>query len=178
MGQNKNERALLDTTIALSIELYSMVCPEKSHLEIKKKVYSLLKSGHVAERFENMVAALGGPKDFLSTYKRVLPKTQCVIPVKAKKEGYVTQINTKALGDILIKMGGGRQKASDKLNLSVGFTEVVKSNEKVNTKKALLMLHCPDKFLSASLEEEVNNCFFISEEEPAQSINPILQKVV
>ncbi len=75
-------------------------------------------------------------------------------------------------------MGGGRQKASDKLNLSVGFTKVVKSNQKVNTKKALLMLHCPDKFFSPSLEEEINHCFSISESGPGQIRNPILQKVV
>ena len=173
-----NEDALLDTTIALSTELYSLVCPEKSHLEIKKNIHSLLDSGHVAERFENMVSAQGGPKDFLSKYKKLLPKTQSLVPVKAKKEGYITQINTRALGNILIKMGGGRQKASDKLNLSVGFTEVVKSNEKVNTKKALLMLHCPDKFLSPSLEEAINSCFSISERKPVQCRNPILQKVL
>ncbi|MFL2793102.1 MAG: thymidine phosphorylase [Paracoccaceae bacterium] len=178
LGKNKNEQALLDTTMALSIELYSMVCPEESHLEIKNKIYSLLDSGHVAERFENMVSALGGPNDFLTTYKRVLPKTQYVIPVKAKKEGYITRIDTKALGNILIKMGGGRQKASDNLNLSVGFTMVVKSNDKVDTKKALLMVHTADKFLSTSLKEEINNCFSISEREPGQSRNPILKKVI
>lgn len=178
LGKNKNEQALLDTTMALSIELYSMVCPEESHLEIKNKIYSLLDSGHVAERFENMVSALGGPNDFLTTYKRVLPKTKYVIPVKAKKEGYITRIDTKALGNILIKMGGGRQKASDNLNLSVGFTMVVKSNDKVDTKKALLMVHTADKFLSTSLKEEINNCFSISEREPGQSRNPILKKVI
>ena len=178
LGKNKNEQALLDTTMALSIELYSMVCPEESHLEIKNKIYSLLDSGHVAERFENMVSALGGPNDFLTTYKRVLPKTQYVIPVKAKKEGYITRIDTKALGNILIKMGGGRQKASDNLNLSVGFTMVIKSNDKVDTKKALLMVHTADKFLSTSLKEEINNCFSISEREPGQSRNPILKKVI
>ena len=75
-------------------------------------------------------------------------------------------------------MGGGRQKASDNLNLSVGFTMVVKSNDKVDTKKALLMLHSADKFLSTVLEEEINNCFSISEKEPAQCRNPILKKVV
>ena len=100
------------------------------------------------------------------------------MPVKAKKEGYVKQINTRALGNILIKMGGGRRKASDNLNLSVGFTEVVKSNDEVNTKKALLMLHCPDKFLSPSLEEAIINCFSISESGPVKSKNQILQKVV
>ena len=177
IGKNKNEQALLDTTIALSMELYSMVCSEISHLETKKKIYSLLDSGHVAERLEKMVSALGGPKDFLSTYNKVLPKSEFVIPIKAKKEGYITQINTKALGEILIKMGGGRYKASDKLNLSVGFTKVVKSNEKVNTKKALLTLHCPENLFSPYLEEEINNCFSISESGPAQTRNPILQKV-
>ena len=35
-GKNKNEQALLDTTIALCVELYSMVFPAKSKIEIKK----------------------------------------------------------------------------------------------------------------------------------------------
>ena len=74
-------------------------------------------------------------------------------------------------------MGGGRYKASDKLDLSVGFTKVVKSNEKVNTKRALLKLHCPENLFSPSLEEEINHCFTISESGPAQTRNPILQKV-
>ena len=177
LGKNKNEKALLDTTIALSIELYSMVYPAKSKTEIQKKVHSLLDSGHVAERFENMVSALGGPKDFLSTYKKVLPKTKYVFPIRAKKDGYITQIDTKALGNILVKIGGGRQKASDNLNLSVGFTKVVKSNKRVDANEALLMLHYPDKCLSSSLEEEINNCFTISGRDPAQPINPILQKI-
>ena len=56
------------------------------------------------------------------------------------------KLDTKALGNILIKMGGGRQKASDNLNFSVGFTKVVKSNERVDANEALLMLHCPDKY--------------------------------
>ena len=82
------------------------------------------------------------------------------------------------MGNILIKMGGGRLKASDTINLSVGFTKVVKSNQRVDANEALLRLHCPDKSLSSSLEEEINKCFSISEGDPAHQINPILQKVV
>ena len=97
-----------------------MVYSEKSPSEIKQKIYSLLETGHVAECFEKMVSALGGPKNFLSIYQKVLPRANSVVPVKAKKEGFISQINTKALGDVLVKIGGGRQKASDKLDLSVG----------------------------------------------------------
>ena len=101
-----------------------------------------------------------------------------MVPVKAKNEVFISQINTKALGDILVKMGGGRQKASDKLDLSVGFTKVVKSGEEVNEKTSLLFLHCADKLLTASLEKEISDCFSISESGPAQLRNPILKKVV
>ena len=131
----------------------------------------------MAERFEKMVSALGGPKHFLSTYKKVLPRADSVVPIKAKKEGYITKINTKALGDILIKMGGGRQKASDKLDLSVGFTEVAKTGKKVNGKTSLLFLHIADKLLTPSLEREICDCFSISERKPEQSKDLILQKV-
>jgi len=155
-----------------------MVYSGKSPSEIKRKIYSRLESGHVAECFEKMVSALGGPKNFLSIYQKVLPRAKSIIPVKAKQEGFISQINTKALGDILVKMGGGRQKASDKLDLSVGFTKVVKSGEEVNKKTSLLFLHGSRELLTASLEKEINDCFSISESGPAKSRNPILQKVV
>ena len=178
LGKNKNEYALLDTTIALSVELYSIVYSEKSPSEIKQKIYSLLESGHVAECFEKMVSALGGPKNFLSIYQKVLPRANSVVPVKAKKAGFISQINTKALGDVLVKIGGGRQKASDKLDLSVGFTEVVKSGQEVNKKTSLLFLHGAGELLTTSLEKEISDCFSISESGPAQLRTPILQKVV
>ena len=178
LGKNKNEQALLDTTIALSVELYSMVYSGRSPSEIKRKIYSLLESGHVAEYFEKMVSALGGPKNFLSIYQKVLPRANAVVPVKAKKEGFISQINTKALGDVLVKIGGGRQKASDKLDLSVGFTEVVKSGQEVNKKTSLLFLHGAGELLTASLEKEINDCFSNSENVPEQLRNPIVQKVI
>ena len=74
-------------------------------------------------------------------------------------------------------MGGGRQKASDKLDLSVGFTEVAKTGKKVNTKTVLLLLHIADKIFTPSLESEICDCFSISEREPEQSKDLILQKV-
>ena len=132
----------------------------------------------MAECFEKMVSALGGPKNFLSVYQKVLPKANSVVPIKAKKEGVVSQINTKALGDVLVKIGGVRQKASDKLDLSVGFTEVVKSGQEVNKKTSLLLLHGAGELVTTSLENEIIDCFFISESGPAQLRNPILQKVV
>ena len=132
----------------------------------------------MAECFEKMVSALGGPKNFMSIYQKVLPRANSVVPVKAKKEGVISQIDTKALGNILIKIGGGRQKASDNLNLSVGFTKVVKSGEEVNKKTSLLFLHGSRELLTASLEKEINDCFSISESGPVKLRNPILQKVV
>ena len=154
-----------------------MVYSEKSPSEIKRKICSRLESGHVAECFEKMVSALGGPKNFLSIYQKVLPRAKSIIPVKAKKEGFISQINTKALGDILIKIGGGRQKASEKLDLSVGFTKVVKTGKKVSTKTSLLFLHIADKLLTPSLEGEICDCFSISQRKPEQSKDLILQKV-
>ena len=74
-------------------------------------------------------------------------------------------------------MGGGRRKASDKLDLSVGFTKVAKSGEKVNTKTSLLILHSADKFITPNLVDEICDCFSISDREPEKSNELILQKV-
>ena len=54
---------------------------------------------------------------------------------------------------------------------------MAKTGKKVNTKTALLFLHIADKIFTSSLESEICDCFSISEREPEQSKDLILQKV-
>src|SRR5215203_4043485 len=82
-----------------------------------------LASGAAAERFARMAAALGGPADLLDDPDRHLPGA----PVRrevAGPEGVVTAIDVRALGLVVMELGGGRRRESDEIDPAVGLTDV------------------------------------------------------
>ena len=164
-------------TIALAVQLMSTIWPNTSKKNFEKKIASLFDSGHVAERFEMMIAAQGGPKDFLSTYKNLLPKAQSQVPIFPVEDGFIKKIDTRKLGGLLTEIGGGRNRAEDKLDLSVGFSNVVKTNQKVDAEQPLLILHCSDQDLSSPIIDKIKSCFSIVEKNPEKKTTTVLEKI-
>ena len=78
-------------------------------------------SGAAAERFERMVAALGGPPDFLDDFEAHLAGAPEIADVTADATGFVAAIDTRALGLAVVELGGGRRRASDTIDPAVGL---------------------------------------------------------
>src|SRR5271165_6219658 len=72
-GARRVER-LHRVTLALGAELIALARLAKDVAAGTAALQSALDSGAAAERFERMIAALGGPKDFLSKAHAVLPR--------------------------------------------------------------------------------------------------------
>ncbi|SPY97686.1 thymidine phosphorylase [Proteus mirabilis] len=58
----------------------------------------MLDNGKAAEVFARMVAAQNGPTDFVENYNKYLPTAVLSKPVFAEKAGFVTEMDTRALG--------------------------------------------------------------------------------
>ena len=70
-----------------------------------------LDSGAAAERFERMVAALGGPKDFLARAHALLPRAPVLVEAMPEARGFVVGIDVRAVGLAVVELGGGRARA-------------------------------------------------------------------
>src|SRR5262245_10675547 len=122
--QNTHREPRLDAVVmALSAELLVMSGVEKDERAARSRAAPALTSGKAAEVFGRMVAALGGPTDFLERSDHYLPAAPVTAPVPPSRDGYLKGVDARAVGNALIKLGGGRQRADDKLDLSVGFTD-------------------------------------------------------
>ena len=84
-----------------------------------------LASGRAAERFARMVAALGGPTDFVEKAGTILPQAPVVRPVTATRTGIVTRIDTRAVGLAVVGLGGGRTRPADSVDPRVGFSALL-----------------------------------------------------
>ena len=54
--------------------------------------------------------------------------------VYAEGEGFVAEMDTRALGMAVVSMGGGRRQASDLIDYSVGFTDVVRLGARIDAR--------------------------------------------
>jgi thymidine phosphorylase len=111
--------------------------------EARQRVDAALASGRAAEVFARMVTALGGPSDFLERAEHYLPAAPVTMPVFPDSEGHLAAVDVRAVGNAIIMLGGGRRKADDRLDLSVGFTGVVPIGTRVDPQTPLCMVHAP-----------------------------------
>ncbi|WP_197916228.1 thymidine phosphorylase [Thiosulfatihalobacter marinus] len=105
------------------------------------RMLAALTDGHAAERFGQMVAAMGGPVQFTENWQRFLPEAIVIREVPAPRSGFVTAIDGEALGLAVVALGGGRQVESDVVDPAVGFSEVVRLGQHVEKGQPLLRLH-------------------------------------
>ncbi|MFT3671542.1 thymidine phosphorylase [Aestuariivirga sp.] len=110
-----------------------------------KKLEEGLASGRAAEHFNRMVAALGGPKDFVSTAAKHLPAAPIVRDVFSDHEGVVQSIDTRFLGMAVIEMGGGRRVATDSINYAVGLSNLLGKTDAVDAKTPIARIHAADE---------------------------------
>ncbi len=106
-----------------------------------RRIEEALDSGRAAEKFAAMVAALGGPADFIERPEKYLAAAPVVSPVEADKAGFVTAIDTRAIGIAVVELGGGRMRASDPIDPSVGFTQLAPLAAAIEVGQPLAMVH-------------------------------------
>jgi thymidine phosphorylase len=135
------EPRLAEVVFTLSAEMLVMGQVTRSHAQARKRVEAAVQSGEAAERFGRMVAQLGGPADLLTRASHYLPKAPLIEPVFAPTEGYLAAVDARAVGNVLVELGGGRKIAGQKLDLAVGLTEVAGIGTRVGPQRPLALVH-------------------------------------
>lgn len=100
-----------------------------------------LASGAAAERFGQMVSALGGPTDFIERMDAHLDTAPIIRDIFAPIDGVVAAIDTRGVGMGVVALGGGRRMPSDGIDYAVGFDRLAGLGQVVDRKTPLARLH-------------------------------------
>ncbi|PCJ05368.1 MAG: thymidine phosphorylase [Rhodobacteraceae bacterium] len=155
---------LAEITTVLGGMLLSDAGMVKNEQDGVKKIADALASGHVAERFGRMIAAVGGPLDFVDSWQRILPEATVIHEVTAKQTGYVTAIDGEALGLAVVRLGGGRMVETDRINPSVGLAGMVRLGQKVDKNTPLAVVHAAREDAASAAEATLHAAITISPE--------------
>ena len=112
----------------------------KSFDEGRKMLEECIKDGSAFNKFLEMVQAQGGDIEYiLHPEKFELAKN--IIPIYAKEEGYVEDINALEIGLSSMTLGGGRETLDDVIDMSAGIMLNKKVGDYVKEGEVLCYLH-------------------------------------
>ncbi|THB85713.1 thymidine phosphorylase [Pantoea allii] len=167
-GEQRNPR-LLEVTLALCSEMLISGKLAVSDTEARQKLMTVLDNGKAAEVFGRMVAAQQGPADFVERYDTYLPAPMLSKPVYADNPGIVSSMDTRALGLAVVAMGGGRQRASDSIDYSVGFSEMITLGERADAQRPLAMIHASSEDKWQQAAAAVKAALVLGDSAPAET---------
>ncbi|MCP1198195.1 thymidine phosphorylase [Notoacmeibacter sp. MSK16QG-6] len=124
---NGSEPRLREITLALAAEMLAIVGIADSAEEGLRKSQEALSSGAAAERFGQMVSALGGPSDFIEQMDEHLPVAPIVRDLTLENGAeYAGRLSfdTRQLGLAVIELGGGRTRSEDNIDHAVGLSDL------------------------------------------------------
>jgi thymidine phosphorylase len=136
------------------------------------KIDKALHSGKAAEIFERMIAALGGPKDFVENPWGSMNKAQVIMEVKASQHGYLAQMNTRDVGMSVVSLGGGRTAPGQKVDHTVGFDRILPLGVQVNSGEVITRVHARDENSALLAAQQFNQAITYSDEAP--ELTPVI----
>jgi len=152
-------------TLALCAELLHLGGLATSFEDALAQAERALVSGAAAERFARMVAGLGGPRDVLHA-PGLLP-APVVVPVAAPQDGYVGLPDVRALGLVVVQLGGGRVRAGEAVDPRVGLSQLLPPGTRVARGDPLAFVHAADAASAADAVQAALRACRIADTAPA-----------
>jgi len=168
-GEDRAGR-LTDVVLSLAAEMLVTGALAADANEGRVLAQDALRSGRAAERFQMMVSLLGGPDDLVEKPKLHLPEAPIVKPVLAGGAGVVSEIDTRAVGVSVIALGGGRTRAADPIDHSVGLSELAALGDMIEIDTPLAMIHARDEAEFDQAAAMLRQAYRLGDSASAQSV--------
>lgn len=165
--RNEHRDARLDEVVmSLCAEMLLVGGIEDDRETARSLCDEAVASGRAAELFGRMVNALGGPADFVENCESHLATAPVVRPVYAA--GIVTSVDTRAVGNAIIELGGGRREVGEELNLSVGFSQVAPIGAQLDADMPMALVHAASEADADRAEHALLDAFRLGDSGAAE----------
>ena len=142
----------------------------------KIMLQSKIDNGEGLKKFAEMIKAQGGdPRVCENT--SLLPHAPTLIDVKAERDGYVYSMVTRDIGNASKLLGSGRERKTDKIDLSVGLIMKKRLGDTVKRGDVLCTLYAGEKSDRTGAYNLAKNAITISDKkpEPRELIHAVIE---
>lgn len=172
----RREPRIHEVTIALCAEMLVLGKLAKNVKAARTMLQTALDSGAAAEKFQQMVVALGGPKKFVDNPWNHMEHAQVRLPVFADHAGVVTKVDTRAVGMVVVSLGGGRTRPQDPVDHAVGLTGLADVGDEVGSDRPLGYVHARTDLQAVQAAGLLRAAYRVGGK-PTATTEPVLERV-
>ncbi|MEN9822937.1 MAG: hypothetical protein RLZ04_1363 [Actinomycetota bacterium] len=137
----RREPRMHEIVMALGAEMLVLGRISRTTTAARRRLEEALASGAAAEHFARMVAQLGGPKRLLEQPWKHLERAPIEVAVAPARAGRVRSVDTRAVGMVVVALGGGRTRPQDPVDHAVGLTRLAGPGDEVGPDRPLAIVH-------------------------------------
>ena len=135
----------------------------QDHDEAIEALKESLANGDAFNKLKEMIDWQGGDVSYIE-HPEKFPLAKHIVEVKADKDGYVRRIDALMIGESAMRLGAGRAKIEDTIDMSAGIVLNKKIGDKVKKDETLCFVHANiDKF--DDILKDIKEAFIIDENE-------------
>ncbi len=129
---------LMSVTYALGAEMLLLAGVAPNRDEARRRMEVAISSGRAARKFQEIIERQGGDPAVVDD-PSLLPQASEVEIYTAPRDGVVSEVKPRPVGQGIIAMGGGRTKVDDTIDPAVGFVitarpgDIVRAGEPLAT---------------------------------------------
>ena len=165
---------LVELSLEAGAILLEQACLVADHEEGKKRIQQAIDDRSGFKKLCALFAAQGGDISYLE-HPEKFPQASYEITVRAKAAGYVKRIDSMGIGVSAMKLGAGRAKMDDVIDMSAGILLNKKVGDRVEKGDVLATCYTNKSAVEAVLQD-VHDAFTLSEEEVA--VQPIVHAYI
>ncbi|HCV79355.1 thymidine phosphorylase [Pseudomonas oryzihabitans] len=174
-GEVRSER-LWQVIQALAEETLQLAGLANDAATAERLVLEAWQSGAALARFAAMNLALGGPSDLTERPWQHLPRAPVVCAVHPARPGWVRQVDTRALGLLVVELGGGRQRPEDEVDPAVGLAGLALPGEWVDEHRPLGVIHAGDAQSAARAAQHLQLAYGLGEGRSVNAVPAVLDR--
>lgn len=159
--------ALLALTAALGGEVLALGGLAADADDGAARISNAVQSGAAAEYFGRMIAAQGGPADFVERWPDRLPAAPIRRDVNSTSTGYIASIDAGALGMAVVRLGGGRMRDGDRINPSVGLSDLAGIGDRSEPGQPLAVIHAATAEQAEAAMAGIRAAYVLTDTPPA-----------
>ncbi len=175
-NQGPRESRQHEITMALAGEMILLGNLANTIEDARAMAEEALSSGRAAEKFAQMVVALGGPSDLIEKKDIHMPLAKVTRDVYLNETGIITEMDTRQIGLSVVTLGGGRKSPSDDIDHSVGLSCIRGLGDHVDTSMPFLRIHAHNEDQADQAETMIKAAVSVGDKAP-KSQNIVIERI-
>jgi thymidine phosphorylase len=170
------DQRLVDVTLDLAAHMLFLAGLFADVSAAREKAAEALSSGKAAEIFAKMVAVQGGPADLLEHPDKYLSLAPIRRVVHSARAGYVSAMDTRAIGVAVVALGGGRIDPAHTIDHSVGLTDIAQIGDKIDIGQPMATIYAQSEGAAEVAVKSILESVDISDTDPGT--RPITAEII